>query len=102
MLPEKTRRLTPGGGFSCDRGTFAPLAGFDNSGGTGKPAVAFEAARSNAHAALARRQHSTGRCAEEGLAPDWAHESHRLSRRNIGCVLARNRPVSNFATQDEF
>jgi hypothetical protein len=51
MLAEKTRRFTPAG-FSCNRGTFAPLAGYDNSGGTGKPAVAYEAARSHARAAF--------------------------------------------------
>jgi hypothetical protein len=39
-------------GFSCDKGTFALLAGCDGSGGTGKPAVAYEAARSHARAAF--------------------------------------------------
>jgi hypothetical protein len=29
-------------GFSCDNGTFALFAGYDGSGGTGKPAVAYE------------------------------------------------------------
>jgi hypothetical protein len=46
-----SRRFTPAG-FSCDKGTFALLAGCDGSGGTGKPAVAYQAVRSNARAAF--------------------------------------------------
>jgi hypothetical protein len=48
-------RLSPpihAGGFSCDKGTFAVFVGCDGSGGTGKPAVAYEAARSHARAAF--------------------------------------------------
>ena len=36
------------------------------------------------------------------IARGWAHDRYHLFRRNAGSVLARNRPASNFATQNEF
>ena len=40
-------------------GTFAPFPGCDGSGGTGKPAVAHEAARSHARAAFLHQHRPT-------------------------------------------
>ena len=45
------RRFTPAG-FSFDKRNLCGVRRLDASGGTGKPAVAYEAARSNARAAL--------------------------------------------------
>jgi hypothetical protein len=47
------RRFTPGGFCLRHSGILAPLDGYDgSSGGTGKPAVAYGAARSHARAAF--------------------------------------------------
>jgi hypothetical protein len=71
--------------FLSTSGTFAAFVGCDASGGTGKPAVAYEAARSNARAALFIDSDGSGACLSN--ASRFTSGCRYLSERSVRATL---------------